>query len=372
VVHLIFLAVLRSTLFLFGVFCLFCLTVLIMNKLYQPSKLLAILLIGLCGAMQAYAQDDAGDISKLLRVGQADAAASRVESALASHPKDPQLRFLRGVIQIEQKKNNEAITTFQRMTEEFPDLPEPYNNLAVLYAAQGQHDKARAALELAIRTHPSYATAHENLGDVYTKMASESYNKALQLDTSNSTAQIKLNTISSLGKATRPGAVEVAQQPATAVVANVPVRATSATPVMVAKPTTVQQAIAVQQPVIAKTKIAKTKDDTDAVYDVVVAWAKAWGRKDMDAYLSAYSKTFRPASGESHQAWAAERRDRIEGKRRIAVSLESPTVDVKGDVAIVKFRQVYEADGLSVKSRKVLKLSKAEGSWKIIEEASGK
>ena len=91
-------------------------------------------------------------------------------------------------------------------------MPEPYNNLAVLYASQGQYDKARKSLEMAIRTHPSYAIAHENLGDVYAKMASEAYDKALQLDRGNAAAQTKLAMIKDLfsssvvpGKGTSPG-----------------------------------------------------------------------------------------------------------------------------------------------------------------------
>src|SRR2546425_9737176 len=75
---------------------------------------------------------------------------------------------------------------FTKLTQDYPELPEPYNNLAVIYASQGQYEKARAALEQSIRTHPSYATAYENLGDVYAKLASQAYDKALQLDSSNS------------------------------------------------------------------------------------------------------------------------------------------------------------------------------------------
>ncbi len=58
---------------------------------------------------------------------------------------------------------------FTKLSEDYPELPEPYNNLAVLYAQQKQYDKARTALEMAIRTHPSYAIAYENLGDIYAK-----------------------------------------------------------------------------------------------------------------------------------------------------------------------------------------------------------
>src|SRR3972149_4567020 len=80
----------------------------------------------------------------------------------------------------------------------FPALPEPYNNLAVIYAAQGQYEKARAALEQSIRTHPSYATAYENLGDVYAKLASQAYDKALQLDSANTGAQNQLALVREL------------------------------------------------------------------------------------------------------------------------------------------------------------------------------
>jgi tetratricopeptide (TPR) repeat protein len=330
-----------------------------------------------CSAVSlSFAQvpDDSAEIGRLIRNGQTDQAAARVESALANKPNDAQLRFLRGVVQIEQRKINDAIVTFQRMTEDFPELPEPYNNLAVLYAGQAQYDKARAALELAIRTHPSYATAHENLGDVYTKMASASYSKALQLDAGNNAAQIKLNVIKDLSSA-KPG-----RPPAPVAAAVAPIAA--AAPVAVAIPSSppvVSAAIAVAPiPTTSTIKAATTAkpvaivDESDAVYDAVVIWAKAWGAQNMDTYLASYGKAFSPPGGESRKAWEKERRARIEGKRSIAVSLESPTVTVTGDVATVKFRQVYQADSLSTSTRKTLKLSKTEGSWKIIEEIAGR
>ena len=98
----------------------------------------------------------------------------------------------------EQKKTAEAIEVFTGLTQEYPELPEPYNNLAVLYASQGEYEKARGALELAIRTHPNYATAHENLGDVYAQLAGRSYDRALQLDKGNTAAQAKLATVKDL------------------------------------------------------------------------------------------------------------------------------------------------------------------------------
>src|SRR5256886_8382060 len=138
------------------------------------------------------------EAQKLLKAGQAPQALERVNRALAANPKDPQARFLKGLIFTEQGKQQEAIDIFTKLTQDYPNLPEPYNNLAVIYASQGQYDKARAALEQSIRTHPSYATAYENLGDVYAKLASQAYGKALQLDASNTGAQNKLSLVREL------------------------------------------------------------------------------------------------------------------------------------------------------------------------------
>ena len=110
--------------------------------------------------------DDMADIGKLLKTGQTAEALNRADGFLAKHPRDAQMRFLKGVILTEQNKSAEAITIFTKLTEDFPDLPEPYNNLAVLYASSGQYDKARVALDTAIRTNPAYATAYENLGEI--------------------------------------------------------------------------------------------------------------------------------------------------------------------------------------------------------------
>jgi len=117
--------------------------------------------------------DDYADVNVLVRAGKLAEALTKADQYLAGKPRDPQMRFIKGVIQTEAGKPADAINTFTQITQDYPELPEPYNNLAVLYAGQSQFDKARAALEMAIRTNPSYATAHENLGDVYAKLASQ-------------------------------------------------------------------------------------------------------------------------------------------------------------------------------------------------------
>ncbi len=147
----------------------------------------------------ALAQGDGlAQASQLLKQGDLGRALDRVDAYLSTRPRDARGRFLKGVILAEQRKPNEAIKVFTELTFDYPELAEPYNNLAVLYAAQGAYDKARAALEMAVRTNPSYAAAHENLGDIYAQMASQAYDKAAKLDRSNKTAPAKLNLVREL------------------------------------------------------------------------------------------------------------------------------------------------------------------------------
>src|SRR6185437_9619051 len=142
--------------------------------------------------------DDLKEAQKLYGQGKFAQALEKDDQYLKAEPRDPQGRFLKGLILTEQKKTQEAIQVFQGLTEDFPELPDPYNNLAVLYASQGNYEKAKSALELAIHTHPTYATAHENLGDIYAELASRAYDRALQLDKNNTTAQVKLAMVKDL------------------------------------------------------------------------------------------------------------------------------------------------------------------------------
>lgn len=143
--------------------------------------MLAGLLVGLLTAALPAAADaaaTAADIERQYRSGEARAAVQRLEQALAQRPGDAQLRFLQAVLASEAGQTAEATRLLERMTEEFPDLPEPYNNLAVLQAAGGQLDRARSLLEIALRLDPAYRTAHENLGDVFVRLAQRAYASA--------------------------------------------------------------------------------------------------------------------------------------------------------------------------------------------------
>jgi Flp pilus assembly protein TadD len=158
-----------------------------------------VLALGAALAMPAAAcADEYADVNQLLRSGKHAEALAKADQYIATRPRDPQMRFLKGVVQSDAGRVADAITTFTQLTEEYPELPEPYNNLAVLYAGRSEFDKARVALESAVRANPGYAIAHENLGDVYAKLAAMSYGKAQQLDARNTSVAPKLALVRQL------------------------------------------------------------------------------------------------------------------------------------------------------------------------------
>jgi Tfp pilus assembly protein PilF len=157
--------------------------------------------LALCGFLAGTAwpqlaqADDYADVNKLVSGRKLVEALAKADLYLAGKPRDPQMRFIKGVIFNDMGQPAEAMAIFTQLNQDYPELPEPYNNLAVLYAGQGQFDKARTALEMALRTNPSYATAHENLGDVYMQLAGQSYAKALQFEPRNAGIPTKLAMI---------------------------------------------------------------------------------------------------------------------------------------------------------------------------------
>ena len=160
---------------------------------------IAALALGLLAVGVACAQEsELARAEELLKQKQSEQALQRVESYLVSRPKDARGRFLKGMILSEQSKVAEAIQVFADLTNDYPELPEPYNNLAVLYAGQGEYEKARLALEMALRANPRFATAYENLGDVYARMAGQAYDKAYGLDKTNRSASLKLKAINEM------------------------------------------------------------------------------------------------------------------------------------------------------------------------------
>ncbi|MDD5296342.1 MAG: tetratricopeptide repeat protein [Rhodocyclaceae bacterium] len=118
------------------------------------------------------------EAGQLERQGRYAEALVKIEGVIAAEPGEVRPRFLKGVILMNMNRQNDAIAQFETLRDEFPELPETYNNLAVLYMRQGRVEQARSTLEIAVRANPAYAVAHENLGDIYARMAAGEYAQA--------------------------------------------------------------------------------------------------------------------------------------------------------------------------------------------------
>jgi tetratricopeptide (TPR) repeat protein len=332
--------------------------------------------------------DSLQDINRLLKQGQRAQALEQVDKYLADKPKDAQGRFLKGLILTEMNRLNDAAAVFQKLTEDYPELPEPYNNLAVIYAQQKQYEKAKQALEMAIRTHPSYATAHENLGDIYSRLASQAYDKALQLDSSNTSAQVKLAMIRNLiGNNVSPAAtvkpVELASADSKPPVATPPVKVVEAKP-PVATPPQVAEAkpieptkpieakpVPMAEPAKAVVKAPAANPSAD-VAKAVEAWAAAWSSRDVKAYLASYAKNFDPPGRMSRVKWEEERTVRVGKPSAIRVAVERLKVTLEGsDKAKAHFRQQYKSGAFNSSTSKTLILVRQDGRWLIQQERVG-
>lgn len=399
----------------------------LMSSSFPPTRLrflvspLLALLLGV-GAAQA---DDAADIARLARSGQGEEALRRIDALLAKQPADAQMRFMKGVM-LSETRPADAIAIFTKLTQDYPKLPEPYNNLAVLYAAAGQYDKARAALDKALRTHPAYATAFDNLGDVHARLASQAYDKALQIQPGKpAPAQLALmrnltlpgaqsTSLAPVAAAATPAAapqppappapVAVAPvkpaPPAVTIIATAPVEIKPAAPVVKAesrpapaaaprealppRPEPARADAKRAEPPVRLVKADKTEKpdpkaraaqeaaaEREAVLSAVQSWARAWSARDVQAYLAHYAPDFDPAGGMTRKAWVEERQQRISGKGRIKVDIDKPQVTTEGNTAIVHFRQSYVSDRLSATSRKTLELERQRGKWLIKQERTG-
>lgn len=357
------------------------------------SRLFAALAAVWIGAAFAAPADDLREAQKLYGQGKMQPALDKVDAFLKAQPRDPQGRFLKGLLLTEQKRTPEAIQVFTGLTEDFPELPEPYNNLAVLYASQGNYDKAKSALELAIHTHPSYATAHENLGDIYAQLASRAYDRALQLDKNNATAQVKLSMVKDLFSSQKVAMAATPRPPEKVAKAEPPKAETpKVEPPKAETPKVETPKVETPKPETPKVETAKVEpkaptppkapptppasstgsgDDKAAVTAALEQWAKAWSAKDVKGYLGAYAPDFEVPDGATRPAWEKQRAERIERPKSIEVGVKVQSLKVEGSEATATIRQSYKSDTLKTSSTKTVKLVKSGDRWLIKQERVG-
>lgn len=347
-------------------------------------------LVSLLFFQPVLAQTDLKQIQGMITEGKLEQAMTETKAILAKDPDNIQVLFMKGLIHTRANQLKEAEETFLLLSKNNPDLPEPYNNLAVIYASQGEFEKAREALQKAINTHPSYATAHENIGDIYAKMASHAYNQALELDNSNITAREKLSLINELFSApasTSPAVAAVAEVKTPDVIESKP----SVPPLSTPQPTPQTAPEPAPEPVVIPPSIAAVDPEpepvpeskpvaaakelqhhqlTQVITNNINNWARAWSSKDVDGYLSFYAPDY--SSPElTRAAWVEQRKERISTPRSIKVDVINLEVIIHGDEhAQAVFMQRYASDTYSDSVNKTLLFRKLNDRWLIVQEKS--
>ena len=345
---------------------------------------------------------DFAEAEQLLTSGDAAGALRSVEAALANDPTNADGRFLQGIALANIGRADDAIEVFRDLTQDYREIPEPYNNLAVLLAQKGDFNGARDALEAAVNQHPNYTAAWENLADIYSILATIAYETVLQQEPTNSIAQYRLAQMSGSAPAQATPQPVAAPAPAPVVVAAKPVA-----PVVVAVAAKVEKAaepaeevVAVAEtaiepkieemiePAAAPSFIRKPVSDSrisgaqvaistplnakqQPIMNTVSQWAKDWANQNIEGYLSAYSANYEPQENQSRAEWVAQRRARLAAPGEISITISQPSVLLLDDeLATVKFLQDYRSDTYQDSVRKTLLLERSKGTWVIVREQS--
>ena len=123
-------------------------------------------------------------VAALIDAGRADEALDIIAKQqaarddIATPGTDVQLRYQQGRALVALGRHDDAMAVWRQMTTDYPELPEPWNALAIEYARRGQLQLARDALDMALVSDPSFAAALENLGHVQMRLAQESFARA--------------------------------------------------------------------------------------------------------------------------------------------------------------------------------------------------
>lgn len=313
-----------------------------MRRRRAPKRFVLLLsaLIFVSSAALAVTLDE---LHKNIDAGKYDAAARQSETYLEAHPGNRDARFLRARALAGQGHVQKAISEYESLAADFPTRVEPANNLAVLYADQGDYDKARKWLETGLATQPAYATAHRNLGDVYTALAQLAYRKALGTDDSDSRLPLTmLDRLYYAQESVAPGS-----EPAPA-------------------PT--------KRPATPETNKNNTisADASRSIIQALRAWALAWSSQDFDAYTDFYADEYDPGDGMSRAQWLSLRRARLGTPEDIHIRIEDPAITGLANGTVrVDFSQEYESPRYSDRVDKQLILKRTDAGWRILRENSG-
>ncbi|MFO7603730.1 MAG: tetratricopeptide repeat protein [Gammaproteobacteria bacterium] len=283
--------------------------------------------------------------------------------SVANHA-EVQARFTQARQLSQAGKLTQAAAVYEALIDSYPELPDAYNNLAVIYAAQGDYKKAQQVLEKGLNTHAGYAAIYENLTAIYVEMARDSYGKALQFD-DTSQRRLQLRALADLS--VKPVATVMAEAPPlSAPAAEAPVRAASASVQPVADAEVIPET-----PLASESAVEVPLSDADVDKDIratLESWAAAWSAQSLQEYLQYYELAYHPP-GQSRRQWQAQRAERIRRPAWIKVRLSDFSIRHEADKrVVVEVRQQYESDTYADQGRKEFILIETDQGWRIVSE----
>lgn len=358
----------------------------------------------------------------LISQGQEPAAIALLQQLVKQQPQAFQAWFLMGITQAKLRRFHDAVTAFKQVSILRPKLAEPHNNLAVIYNELGDLRSAVRELESSLQLKPDYATAHENLGDLYVKLAAESYQNAINLD-NKSPVQLRYQRLLHLNDAEPLHRSANAHSETVTLIANGDLpQSTTATrhqqrkiapkhaepettnalhaeghaaseqqdsaPVsntrVPARPTTASLPLSdsdADTPPTSAQKLSATGQTPASAHSVdsirsaraaVEAWRNAWSRKDLPAYFAAYSTQFAfDERFDSLEQWKRYKQWAIKKRAFIQVTLEKieTTMLPGGEIEMV-FLQHFRSDSFNSDDIKSLRMQHSQDGWKIVREQS--
>lgn len=107
-----------------------------------------------------------------------------------------------------------------------------------------------------------------------------------------------------------------------------------------------------------------------SVREALVSWSAAWSAQNVEGYLSAYSREYKP-DGSSRAAWEVLRRERLTAPEYIKVSISRlDMVRVRDNRVKATFSQSYRSNRFSDAVEKAFELVWEDGMWKILSETT--
>ena len=300
-------------------------------------------------------------------------ALQQADKILVSNKDDVQALLIKGNVHRLMGNEAEASYIFKQIIKQHPNMPEAYNNLAVMYAQSGKMALAIETLQQAFATSASYSTAYKNLRTLYSEMASSAYRDALNIEKPK--AKENQINLTSLNQVESMPVVAVANEPVLALAntfSNNPAQQVAQSDEAAQSQTQASAAVAASQAAKQVAKDVDSKADTQTqVSEMVAAWSNAWSGQKTTDYLGFYHPEFQPTNQMSLSAWKTYRSKRIVRPKFINLEIVGLMVERRGDgEASAIFEQHYRSDTYADTVVKKLTLAKHQGKWKIMQEVA--